>query len=162
MGERGYSRAGWYMNRLILLCIGASASVWGQDAPGRVGRVSFVYGDVSAGLNEPLTNGDHLRTGADSQAEVYVGAPAGHLAPQTDFSVVLLDNLVFRMALTAGALNVRIPRLNEAEVVEVDTARGSFRLLGAGSYRLDAQPGFVSIAVRSGSAQAMAAGRTYA
>src|SRR4051812_16945507 len=114
------------MNGPILIGILGAVSLWGQVAPGRVGRLGYVYGDVSfrpdsaeewaqAVLNEPLSDGDILRTGADAQAEVYVAATAVHLAPETVLAIVRLDDRLFRVKLTLGALNVRIPRLNEGE-----------------------------------------------
>src|ERR1041384_8876362 len=120
------------MNPRILVWLLAAGGRWAQETPARVGRLSYVYGAVSfrpgsvedwapAAVNYPLSNGDRLWTDRDSQAEVHVAATAVHLAPETAFSVVLLDDRVFRMGISEGALNVRIPRLNEGESVEGQT-----------------------------------------
>ena len=61
---------------------------------------------TTGGVNEPLSDGDRLRTGADSQAEIHVAATVVHLAPQTDLTMALLDDRVFRMNLVRGALNI--------------------------------------------------------
>jgi hypothetical protein len=168
------------MKLRILAGFAMAAALWGQpqpapgDASGRVGRLSFVFGQVSfrpeavqewapATLNLPLSTGDHLWTDRDAQAEVHVGLTAIHLAPETGFIVRLLDDRTFRMALAEGALNVRIPRMNEGETVEVETPYGSFRLLQTGSYRVDVQPegDYASVVVRSGAAEAIANGQTH-
>ena len=156
------------MNPRVLVGFLVAACLPGQDLPGRVGRLSFLYGDVSfrpasveewaaATLNLPLSNADRLATAVDSQAEVHAGATAVHLAPQTEFVVVALDERAFRMQLSVGALNVRIPRMDEGESVEVETARGRFRLLRTGTYRVDVSPdgAFTSLTVRSGAAEAV-------
>src|SRR5580765_3344554 len=131
------------MKRAILFCILTAVAAFGQQPPERVGRIGYIFGEVSfragaadewarASVNDPLSDGDQLRTAADSQADVHVAATAVHLAPRTGLSVVLLDNRIFRVGLSEGALNVRIPRMNEGEIVEVQTSFGTFRLLGVG------------------------------
>lgn len=158
-----------------------AAVLWGQplpapdDAPGRVARLSFVHGSVQfrpdtvqewapASLNYPLSTGDHLWTDRDAQAEVHVGLTAVHVAPETGFFLSLLDDRAFRMGLAEGALNIRIPRMNEGDTVEVETPYGKFRLLGTGSYRVDVQPegDYASLIVRSGAAEAVAGTQTLA
>jgi hypothetical protein len=165
----------------ILTGLALAAVLWGQpapepgDAPGRVGRLSFVHGSVQfrpdavqewtpATLNYPLSNGDHLWTDSDAQAEVHVGLTAVHIAPETGFFISLLDDRAFHMGLAEGALNIRIPRMNEGEAFEVETPYGKFRLLRTGSYRVDVQPegDYASVIVRSGAAEAVAGGQSFA
>lgn len=168
------------MKLRILFGFATAAVLWGQaqpvpgDAPGRVGRLSYVYGSVSfrpesveewaaAALNAPLTDGDHLWTDAGAQAEVQVGLTTIHLAPETGFFVVRLTDSVFRMALAEGALNIRIPRMDEGETVEVETPHGLFKLLQTGSYRVDVRPeaDYAALIVRSGAGAAIAGGQTF-
>jgi hypothetical protein len=163
------------MNPRILLGFLVAAGLSGQDLPSRVGRLSFLYGPVSirpagaadfapASLNFPLSNGDRLTTGLDAQAEIHVAATAVHLAPQTDLAIVALDERVLRIRLSVGALNIRIPRMNDGDTVVVETPRGVFRLLRTGDYRLDASPdaAFASVTVRSGTAEGIAGSRPFA
>src|SRR3954453_2957299 len=169
------------MKYRILAGLAMAAALWGQprpengDAPGRAGRLSYVYGAVSfrpgtveewapATVNYPLSTGDHLWTAAEAQAEVTVGLTAVHLAPETGFFISWLDDTAFHMGLAEGALNIRIPRMNEGETVEVETPYGKFRLLATGSYRVDVQKEgeYASIVVRAGAAEAIANGQTFA
>jgi hypothetical protein len=169
------------MKLRILAALAFPAVLCGQplpepgDAPGRVARLSFVHGSVQfrpdavqewapATLNYPLSNGDHLWTDRDAQAEVHVGLTAVHLAPETGFFISLLDDRAFHMGLAEGALNIRIPRMNDGETFEVETPYGKFRLLRTGSYRVDVQPegDYASVIVRSGAAEAVAGAQTFA
>src|SRR5690349_9643543 len=95
----------------LLFGISLTTAAFAQLPAERIGRVSFVHGAVSyrpgavqewgpASLNLPLTDGDHLWTDADSQAEVRAGAIAVHLAPHTGYSVIRLDARSFRMGLS--------------------------------------------------------------
>ena len=86
------------MIRQILLCLVAAAATWGQELPELVGRLGYVYGQVSfraadarewapANTNEPLSNGDALRTGADSQADgdlALISFPRNRMGLQAD------------------------------------------------------------------------------
>lgn len=155
------------MKRRILTGILVAAGLWAQQPPDRVGRVGFVHGVVQyrpdqtqdwgdATVNLPLSAGDHLWTDLNAQAEVRAGSAAVHIAPQTGFSILALDDNSARLSITEGAANVRIARLNDGETVEFTTPIGSFRLLRPGTYRIDAVPGgnYVSLTVRSGAAEA--------
>ena len=153
-----------------------SAGLWAQDpagAPARVARLSYAEGQVGlqsvgspdwteARLNYPLSNGDRLWTD-NGQAEVRVDAAAVHLAPQTAFSIGYLDEHVFQMSCSEGAMNVRILRANEGDVFEIDTPNGAISLLGPGSYRIDVGPAgdYTTVAVRAGAAEATAAGQSF-
>jgi hypothetical protein len=163
------------MKLRILAGLAAAVVLWAQDTPGRVARLSYLYGDVSfrpgnvddwapATLNYPLSSGDHLWTAAESQAEVTVGLTAIHLAPETGWFIDTLDDRIFRMGVAEGALNVRIPRMEDAEKIEVETPYGTFRLLRTGSYRIDVQPegDYASVTVRSGAAEVVAGTQTFA
>src|SRR3954454_19788356 len=125
------------MNYRMLAGLAVAAAPCGPDAPGRAARLSYVFGAVSfrpgiaeewapATVNYPLSTGDHLWTAAEAQAEVTVGLTAGHLAPETGFFLSWLDDTAFHMGLAEGALNIRIPRMNEGETVEVETPYGKF------------------------------------
>jgi hypothetical protein len=162
------------MKLRILAGFAVAIALWGQETPGRVARLSYLYGDVSfrpgniedwapATVNYPLSNGDHLWTAAEAQAEVTIGLTAIHLAPETGYFINLLDERAFKMGIAEGALNIRIPRMEDGETIEVETPYGTFRLLSIGSYRVDVQPEgeYASVTVRSGAAEAVAASQTF-
>ena len=161
------------MKARVLTGLFVAAGLWAQAPPDRVGRVSFLYGPVSyrpgttqdwgdATLNLPLSDGDHLWTDLNVQAEVWAGPAAAHLAPHTGFSIVELNDTATRIAVSEGAVNLWIGRMDEGETVEVATPSGTFRLLRPGSYRLDAvlAGGYVTFTVRSGLASVTAGPQT--
>jgi hypothetical protein len=161
------------MKARVLTGLFLAAGLWAQAPSDRVGRVSFLYGPVSfrpgttqdwgdAALNLPLSDGDHLWTELNAQAEVWAGPAAVHLAPQTGFSIVQLNDTATRVAVSEGAVNLWIGRMDEGETVEVATPSGSFRLLRPGSYRIDAvlAGGYVTLTVRSGLADVIAGPQT--
>src|SRR4051812_24133674 len=137
------------MTARVLTGLLVVAGLWAQAPPDRVGRLSFLYGPVSfrpgttqdwgdAALNLPLSDGDHLWTDLNAQAEVWAGPAAVHLAPHTGFSIVQLNSTTVRLAVSEGAVNVWIARLEDGETVDLVTPTGTFHLLRPGSYRLDA------------------------
>jgi hypothetical protein len=157
------------MNARVLTGLFVAAGLWAQAPPDRVGRLSFLYGPVSfrpgttqdwgdATLNLPLSDGDHLWTDLNAQAEVWAGPAAVHLAPHTGFSIVQLNGTTARLAVSEGAVNVWIARLDDGETVDLVTPTGTFHLLRPGSYRVDAvlAGNYITLSVRSGLAQVTA------
>jgi hypothetical protein len=139
------------------------------DVPGRAARLGLVTGTVSfqpgsvddwvpATPNRPLTTGDRLWTEADSRAEVHLGSAAMRLSGRTNFSFINLDDRTAQVQLSLGTLSVRVRRLAEDEVIEVDTPQVALSLLRPGEYRIDVnEQGDTSIVtVRSGQAEATA------
>ena len=139
------------------------------DVPGRAARLSFVEGAVSfqpgsvedwvqATLNRPLTTGDRLWTDADGRAEVHLGSTAMRLSGRTNFSFINLDDHTAQVQLSVGTLSVRVRRLADDEVVEVDTPQAALSLLRPGEYRVDVneQGDTTIVSVRSGQAEATA------
>src|SRR5262249_8177047 len=144
-----------------------------QDPPSRVARLSYLDGSVSfrpqtppewapATLNLPLTTGDRLWTDRDSRAELHIGTTSIHMAPWTALGILLLDDHVTQVSVAEGAVYVRIPRMNEGEVVEADTPNGAVTFLRPGDYRLDVDPGnnATSVTVRAGEAEVSGNGRS--
>ena len=160
-------------------CIFLSAAgvLWGQDPagpPARVARLSSFNGSVafrSAGVDEwsaaevnrPLATGDRLWTDEESHADVHAGATAVHLAPLTALAILRLDDRVWQMSLSQGAINVRVPRMDEGEVFEIATPNGAIGLLQPGDYRIEvpATGEVTLVTVRSGDAEAAAGGQTF-
>ena len=90
---------------LLLVMAAAAFSLAAQDAdpPSRVARLNLISGSVSfrpgsveewtaATLNYPLTTGDHLWTDRDAGADMHIGSTAVHLADQTAFAILNLDD----------------------------------------------------------------------
>lgn len=161
--------------RLRILWIGLAAMLSAQepaDPPARVARLNYLDGWVSfrpgslqewapATLNFPLTTGDHLWTDRDARAELHIGASAIHMAPWTAFAIMRLDDWMAQLSVTEGTVYLRIPRLDEGEVVEVDTPNGAVTVLRPGDYRVDIDPGndATSVTVRAGAAEVSGNGR---
>jgi len=163
--------------RLGILPIVACGMLSAQDVdpPSRVARLNYLSGSVSfrpasvedwtgATLNYPLTTGDHLWTDRDSGAEIHVGAAVLHLADQTAFAILNLDDKMAQFSVTQGALNINLPRLGQDETFEVDTPNGAIVLLRTGSYRVDVNGDANSSAlvVRTGEAEVTGGGQALA
>jgi hypothetical protein len=157
-------------SKILFLCITLAAAVllpaavWAEP-PARVGRLDLIDGSVSfrpassqewalATLNYPLTTGDQLWTDSGSRAEAHIARAAVRLAPQTDFSVLLLDDQTARLQITQGSLDIRLRSLGTDQSYEVVTPDSSIALLQPGSYRIDVpQGGATDVIVRSGDAR---------
>jgi hypothetical protein len=143
-----------------------------QDPPSRVARLNYLGGSVSfrpdsveewtaATVNYPLTTGDHLWTDRDSGADMHVGSTVVHLADQTAFAILNLDDRMAQISLTQGAVNVKIERLQSDEAFEVDTPNGAIVLLRAGDYRIDVngEANSTALVVRAGDAEVTGGGQ---
>ncbi len=141
----------------------------GGDVPGRAARLGLINGQVSfqpgsvddwvpATPNRPLTTGDRLWTEAGARAEIHLGSAAMRLNGRTNFSFINLDDRTAQMQLSLGTMNVRVRRLADDEVIEVDTPQAALSLLRPGEYRIDVnEQGDTSIVtVRSGEVEATA------
>ena len=142
------------------------------DPPSRVARLNYINGSVSfrpgsveewtaATLNYPLTTGDHLWTDRESGAEIHIGAGVLHLADQTAFAILNLDDRTAQLSVTQGAVNVNLPRLGPDESFEVDTPNGAIVLLRSGDYRIDVNgdANSTALVVRAGDAEVTGSGQ---
>jgi len=122
-----------------------------QDPPSRVGRLSFIRGAVSfvpagendwaeAQLNRPLITGDKLWTDRGSRAELEIGSAAVRIDEQTSFDFLNLDDQTAQVELTQGALNLRVRRLYDNQVYEIDTPTLAFVINRVGEYRISVTP----------------------
>jgi FecR-like protein len=121
------------------------------DPPSRVARLAFIRGTVSfvpagendwveAQLNRPLITGDKLWTDHDSRAELEIGSSALRLDAETSFDFLNLDDQTAQIELTQGSLNLRVRRLYDNQVYEVDTPTLAFVINRVGEYRLTVLP----------------------
>src|SRR5579862_9827297 len=119
-----------------------------EDPPSRAARLSLVTGTVSfqpggvedwvpATLNRPLTTGDRLWTEAGSRAELNLGSAALRLNGRTNFTFINLSDDITQVQLSTGTLSVRVRRLDEREIFEIDTPQIAFSLQRPGEYRID-------------------------
>jgi hypothetical protein len=145
-----------------------------DDPPSRVARIGYLEGSVSfqpagetdwvgAVPNRPLTTGDQLWSDQDSRAELQLGSAVMRLGANTGFSFLNLDDHTVQVQLTSGSLNVRVRRLDQNDVFEVDTPNLAFSVSQPGNYRLTvSEDGTATVvSIREGGGQATGNGQTY-
>ena len=139
------------LKRLLFIATGVTGIILAQDPPGRVGRLNYIAGSVSfqpagvtdwvpAVVNRPLTVGDQLWADQDSRAELHIPGAAFRLNSQTSFQFLNLDDQNAQIRLSAGALDVRVRRMGDNDVLEVDTPNAAFSILRPGEYRIETNP----------------------
>ena len=151
---------------LAVLLVGIVPALAQEAPPARVGRVSFVSGQLgfhlagetewsAAKANYPVATGGAFWTDPKSRAELRVGSRTVSLAGNTELDVTKLDQQVMQLAVPQGRVNLRVRTLLEGESIEVDLPRGAVWILQPGIYDIDAggpdQP--ERIAVFEGSAR---------
>jgi hypothetical protein len=145
-----------------------------DDPPSRVARLGYMEGSVSiqpagetdwvgADPNRPLTTGDKLWADRDSRAELQLGASVIRLSANTGFSFLNLDDRTAQIQLTSGSLNVRVRRLDDNDVFEIDTPNLAFSIYQPGSYRVEASEDgtYTVVTIREGDGEATGNGQTY-
>src|ERR1700751_4144106 len=145
-----------------------------DDPPGRVARLSYARGAVSfnpagtddwtsAVLTRPLTIGDKLWTDNGARAELNLGTAAIRLGDQTGFSFLNLDDRATQIQMTEGRLNVRVRRLDQDELFEIDTPNLAFSILRPGIYRINVNESgdATMVAVQTGEGEVTGGGSAY-
>jgi len=145
-----------------------------NDPPARVARLKYVQGAVSfqpagepdwvsAVVNRPMTTGDKLWADTGARAELRIGSATIRLDSTTGFSFLNLDDRTVQLQLTEGTLDIRVQRLGNDEIFEVDTPNQAFSILRPGRYRIQASEDGNStfVTVRSGEGEATGGGQTY-
>src|SRR5579872_6456519 len=114
-------------------------------------------------MNYPLTTGDHLYTDEQGGAEMHIGSTAVRLAGSTSFAVLNLDDRATQISVVQGFLNIRIRRMTDGEMFEVDTPNGAVAVLRPGDYRIgvDPQSNTTMVFVRSGGVEVTGGDRTF-
>ena len=110
-----------------------------------------------------MTTGDKLWADKDSRAELQLGSAVIRLNANTGFSFLNLDDNTAQIQLTSGAINLRVRRLDQNDVYEIDTPNLAFTVSQPGSYRVEAsEDGTYSVvAIREGGGEATGNGQTY-
>src|SRR6516165_8593725 len=144
----------------ILTILIATPTLAQQAPPGRVGRVSFVSGNLAfhtagqtewsaAAVNYPVATGASLWTDADSRTEIRIAPDTIDMASNTELDVTELDDRVTRLSVAQGRINLHLRRLDQGRSFEIDIPRGAVRLLQPGYYDIDAgtedQPARVAV-----------------
>jgi hypothetical protein len=140
------------VNRIVCgLALSACLLSAQGDPPGRVARVSYIYGAVSfrpgdvddwapVDVNRPLTTGDHLFVEFAGTAELQIGNAALRMKTSTALEFLNLDDTNVQLRLTEGSLIVRVRYLGDQDNFEVDTPNLALSLLRPGEYRIDVKP----------------------
>ena len=140
------------LNRILCgIALSACVLMAQADPPGRVARLSYIYGGVSfrpAGVddwapidyNRPLTTGDHIFVEFAGSAELQIGSAALRMKSATALEFLNLDDSNVQLRLTEGSLIVRLRYLGDQDSFEVDTPNLAFSLLRTGEYRIDVKP----------------------
>ena len=119
-----------------------------NDPSSRVARLKYIAGQVSlqpggvddwvpGAINRPLTTADRVWTDKDSRAELHLGTSVLRMNAETSLTLSNVSDDAVQVELDQGALNLRIARLYDGEVYEVDTPNLAFTVKHAGNYRFD-------------------------
>jgi len=158
----------------VLFVVPQRASADDDDPPGRVARLSQTSGSVSfnpagtddwvdAVINRPLTTGDRLWADKDSRAELRIGSASLRISSNTGFSFLNLSDDTAQIQITEGTLRIRVKRLEENEIFEVDTPNLAFNILKPGTYKINVNEAgdATIIQVRDGEGDVTGGGSTY-
>jgi hypothetical protein len=146
---------------VTIITVSITASTLAQQAPpARVGRVSFVSGNLAfhtagqtewsaAAVNYPVATGASLWTDADSRAEIRIAPDTIDMASGTELDVAELDDRVARLSVPQGRIVLHLRSLDQGQSFEIDLQRGAVQLLQPGYYDIDAgtqeQPARVAV-----------------
>jgi hypothetical protein len=140
------------MNRILCgLAMSACVLLAQADPPGRVARISYVYGAASfrpgdveewapIDFNRPLTTGDHLYVDFNATVEMQIGCGALRMNSASSLEFLNLDDSNVQLRVTGGSLIVRLRDLGDQDSFEVDTPNLAFSLLRPGEYRIEVKP----------------------
>lgn len=133
---------------LAILLLVAWPALAQLDPPGRVGRLSYLEGDVgfkadrkdqggAATLNWPVSSGAVLDSGRNGRAEVWIGSTAYRLSRDSEVEFPVVDDHRVDVRLSGGTLAVTVLDRDQADDVEVMTPDGNVRFLTPGRYRIN-------------------------
>src|SRR5580704_13100214 len=139
-------------NRILCGLAASACLLMAQaDPPGRVARLSYVYGAASfrprdvddwapMDFNRPLTTGDHVFVETSGTVELQIGSAALRMNSASSLEFLNLDDSNVQLRLTGGSLIVRLRYLGDQDSFEVDTPNLAFSLLRTGEYRIEVKP----------------------
>ena len=140
-----------------LLALLTATALWAedqdqaQDPPGRAARLQYIQGSVSVqpqgngdwvegALNRPLTNADNIWTDKGGRSELNVGSGIMRLNSESSLTLTNVSDNSVQVQLHQGTLNLRVRKLYEGEIYEVDTPNMAFTVQKSGEYRFDVDP----------------------
>jgi len=152
----------------LMLFAATVGAVW-ADAPGRVARLSDYANEVQLAnehedwhpiaRNYVVAAGDNLWVVDGGRAELDVGGMQIWLAGGSNVYFEQFDDVSLVARLAQGAMIVRVRRMDAGDLVRVLLPQGDVSLLAPGLYVFAADAGgSATLAVRSGRAEALAAG----
>ena len=123
----------------------------GQDPPGRVARLQYLSGSVSiqpkgtgdwveGSLNSTLTSTDNVWADKDSRAELNFGTGVLRISSETSLTLTNVNDGTVQVLLNQGTLNLRVRKLYQGEIYEVDTPNLAFTVQKSGYFRFDVDP----------------------
>ncbi|HEY1090680.1 MAG TPA: DUF6600 domain-containing protein, partial [Burkholderiaceae bacterium] len=118
------------------------------DPPGRVGRVAEVQGESwlfdaetkewqRVERNQPLTEGDRLRSGPGARISMQIGSTSMWLDEKSELEFSRLDDEAVTLGLSGGQMVLRARARDVANDYQVQTREGRFKLQREGLYRVD-------------------------
>jgi hypothetical protein len=153
---------------LLALLLALLAGAAHADPSGRVGRVSWLAGDVTlrnaggnaspAQRNWPVTAGDRLATGPMGRAEVWIGSTALRIDVDSELEVSQLDDDQLRLQLLHGSMAMRVAVTDAVPGTAVQTPAGSFTPLEPGEFRVDLRGGPPSVSAWRGALEFVSSG----
>lgn len=162
-----FTRFAAILGGALLVLAGTSAQAEYVDPPSRVARLSFIRGEVSfspageddwvnATRNRPLIRGDRLWADRGARAELQAGNATFRIDEGTSFQILNLDDRTAQIEITQGTLNLRVRRIYEGQIFEIDTPTLAFVVSRPGEYRVDVDPrgNHTTVAVWDGGGEA--------
>ena len=144
------------------------------DPPARVGRISYVAGNVTlidtlhgdrdaASLNWPITSAQRLTSGPDGVAEVRIGSLAVYLDVNSSVEFTRIDDDAVRILVRQGSIALRPRGAELLAQLQVVTPREEIVIDDVGRYRIDVDriPGITGVATESGQARVVAGGSSF-
>ena len=118
------------------------------DPPSRVARLQYISGQVSVqpggvdewvdgNVNRPLTTADRVWADKNSRGELQLGGALMRLGAETSMTLMNVSDQTVQVELDQGTLNLRVRRLFDGEIYEVDTPNVAFTIMQSGEYRFD-------------------------
>jgi hypothetical protein len=160
-----FTRFAAILGGALLLVAGAQAEY--VDPPSRVARLSHIRGEVSfspagedqwvnATRNRPLIRGDRLWSDRGARAELQAGNATFRIDEGTSLQILNLDDRTAQLEITQGTLNLRVRRIYQDQIFEVDTPTLAFVISRPGEYRIDVDPrgNHTTVAVWDGGGEA--------
>src|SRR6266478_1107084 len=149
------------LNCLLVITFFAALPALARDEPpARVGRVSFVSGNLAfhtpgqnewsaAAVNYPVATGTSLWTEPEGRAEIRIGPNMIAMASNTELDIGRFSPQVTQLNLPQGRVYLHVRQLDQANTFEIAIPRGGVMLLQPGYYDIDAgsedQPARVAV-----------------